>query len=149
MSSRLARNGSVSSISSTRYAIQSYPESSIYAENSSSSTDSSSHHHILSHLTHLPSRPSLPHSVSSWFHESFAPINHRHERIALGHIEMGMAVLTREMMEMQIQQAPNVRGMMDCLPTKQPERSEMGWRVKLGTWPLSKHEATVARKFSA
>lgn len=62
---------------------------------------------------------------------------------------MGMAVLTREMMEMQIQQAPNVRGMMDCLPTKQPERSEMGWRVKLGTWPLSKHEATVARKFSA
>jgi hypothetical protein len=60
---------------------------------------------------------------------------------------MGMAVMTREMMEMQVQQAPNIRGMLDCLPTRKPNL-EIGYRAKLGTWPLSKHEALVARQFS-
>ena len=48
-----------------------------------------------------------------------------------------MAVLTREMMEMHIQQAPDIHGMLDCLPVA--DRNNMGfigWRQKLGTWPL-------------
>jgi len=65
-----------------------------------------------------------------------------------------MALMTREMMEMQVQQAPNIRGMLDCLPTKLPARQatlapETFFRQKLGTWPLSKHEAMVARQFES
>jgi hypothetical protein len=68
----------------------------------------------------------------------------------VGTLSMGMAVLTREMMEMHIQQAPDVRGMLDCLPVA--DRSNMGfigWRQKLGTWPISKHEQLVSRQFAA
>jgi len=47
-----------------------------------------------------------------------------------------MAVLTREMMEMHIQQAPDVRGMLDCLPVADKSGNALfGWRQKLGTWP--------------
>jgi len=124
--SRLARNGSFASTSST------------------SSVDSSSHDHILNNLAHL--RPF--HNLSSWFHGTAVSADNRYERIAVGTLSMGMAVMTREMMEMQVQQAPSVRGMMDCLPTRVPRKNgmEMGWRVKLGTWPLSKHEAMVAEQ---
>lgn len=60
-----------------------------------------------------------------------------------------MAVFTREMMEMHIQQAPDVRGMLDCLPVA--DRSNLafiGWRQKLGTWPLTKHQAWTAKEFA-
>ncbi|KAH8672691.1 hypothetical protein BGZ60DRAFT_283797 [Tricladium varicosporioides] len=88
--------------------------------------------------------------VSSWLHGSWVPINHRHERITAGALSMGMAVMTREMMEMHVVQAPNVRGMLDCLPVA--DRSTLktiGWRQKLGTWPLLKHEALIAKQFAA
>lgn len=42
-------------------------------------------------------------------------------------------------MEMHIQQAPEVRGMLDCLPTT-TRTGELGFRQKLGTWPMSKQE---------
>ena len=66
----------------------------------------------------------------------------------------GVALMTREMIEMQVQQAPNIRGMLDCLPSKLPARQatlkeEIFFRQKLGTWPLTKHEAQVARQFQA
>lgn len=49
---------------------------------------------------------------------------------------MGMAVLTTEMMEMHIQRAPDIRGMMDCLPVADEAGvAFLGWRQKLGTWP--------------
>jgi len=124
--SKLARNGSHTSIAST---------------SSSSSTDSSSHHHFLSHIRPLE-------DISSHFRDSWFHVRHRHEEIAAGQVKRGVAHLTREMMEMQIQHAPDVRGMMDCLPTRQLHTRQLhmdvGWRPKLGTWPLSKHEALMA-----
>jgi len=61
-----------------------------------------------------------------------------------------MAVMTREMMEMHIHQAPNLRGMLDALPTKQSHMPHATmYRPKLATWPLTKHEAMVARQFAA
>jgi hypothetical protein len=52
---------------------------------------------------------------------------------------MGIAVMTAEMMEMHIQQAPEVRGMLDCLPVA-TRTGEVGFRQKLRTWPMSKQE---------
>jgi hypothetical protein len=68
----------------------------------------------------------------------------------MGVMSMGIAVMTREMMEMHIVQAPDVRGFLDCVPVA--DRSNMGfigWRQKVGTWPLSKHEALTSRQFAA
>ena len=109
----------------------------------SSAVDSSSHNHLLSSLRCVPSLP-------SWLHGSYAAHNHRYERIALGRPSIGMAVLTRELMEMHIQQAPDIRGMLDCLPVAdRPNMTFIGWRQKLGTWPLSKQERLVSRQFAA
>jgi len=63
-------------------------------------------------------------------------------------MKTGVAHMTREMMEIRIQNAPDLRGMMDCLPTRQLSHMEVGWRPKSGTWPLSKHEAMVAKQWS-
>jgi len=126
-SSILARNGSRASVASTSSA------------SSTSSTDSSFHHHFLSHIRPLE-------DISSHFH-SWLHVPHRHEEIAAGQVQRGVAHLTREMMEMQIQRAPDMRGMMDCLPTRQLHHMEVGWRPKLGTWPLSKHEAMMAKQW--
>lgn len=141
------------SVSSTRYAspaqVCNHPEvplTSLY-----SSADNSSHDHIFqnhsSHNTHHL-------HFTSWLRESWAPLFHRHEQIAVGALPRGIALMTREMMEMQVQQAPNIRGMLDCLPTRLPARhatlqQETFFRQKLGTWPLSKHEAMVARQFES
>jgi len=109
----------------------------------SSSAYTSSHNHLLTQFRSIP-------TLSSWIHESLLPQNHRHERIAMGVMSMGIAVMTREMMEMHIVQAPDVRGFLDCVPVA--DRSNMGfigWRQKVGTWPLSKHEALTSRQFAA
>ncbi|TVY37407.1 hypothetical protein LOCC1_G006380 [Lachnellula occidentalis] len=109
--SRIVRTGSYSSTST------------------SSSIDSSSHNHILSSFHSIQ-------NLSSWLKTSWLPHNHRHERIATATISTGMAVLAREMMEMHIQQAPDVRGMLDCLPVADKSGNAfVGWRQKLGTWP--------------
>ncbi|TVY29900.1 hypothetical protein LHYA1_G001790 [Lachnellula hyalina] len=95
----------------------------------SSSIDSSSHNHILSSFHSIQ-------NLSSWLNTTWLPHNHRHERIATATISTGMAVLTREMMEMHIQQAPDMRGMLDCLPVADKSGNGfVGWRQKLGTWP--------------
>lgn len=61
--------------------------------------------------------------------------NHRHERIATGTLSVGMAVLTAEMMQMHIQRAPDVKGILDCLPVARKDNAAfIGWRQKLGTW---------------
>jgi hypothetical protein len=75
-------------------------------------------------------------------------------------MSMGIAVMTREIMEMHIQQAPEVRGMLDCLPAA-TSSGELGFRQKLrtwpvykqdtlrqklGTWPLTKPEALLAKQ---
>jgi hypothetical protein len=82
---------------------------------------------MFSLITSIPNLPSL---------HSWSPVNHRHERIATGALSMGMAVVTREMMEMHIKQAPDVRGMLDCLPVAdRANNGFIGWRQKLNTWP--------------
>ena len=91
--------------------------------------DNSSHNHILNHIRSIP---------TSWLQESWVPLNHRHERIAVGALSLGIAVMTQEMVEMHVHQAPDVRGMMDYLPVHRP--LEFGVRQKLGTWPLSKND---------
>lgn len=64
-------------------------------------------------------------------------------------------------MEMQLQQAPEIRGILDCLPTARAE--DLGFRQrlrtwpmsdkqhmlrqKLGTWPLTKTEALLAKQY--
>jgi len=120
--SKLARNGSHTSVSST------------------SSADGPSHTHHFTHLHPLD-------DFRSWIDASWKHSDARHERIAVGHVKQGIAVTTREIMEMQVQHAPNLRGILDCLPTRQPLHTEVGWRPKLGTWPLSKHEALVAKQW--
>jgi hypothetical protein len=63
-------------------------------------------------------------------------------------MRLGMAVLTREMMEMHVHQAPDVRGMLDCLPVAHREDAMfVGWRKKLPTWPISKNEVLTLRWF--
>ncbi|KUJ21937.1 uncharacterized protein LY89DRAFT_681298 [Mollisia scopiformis] len=109
ISSRIARNGSA--ISST----------------SSSSVDNSSHNHIVSSFRSLTNPP--------WLHEIMAKQNHRHERIAIGTMNVGVAVLTAEMMQMHIQRSPDIRGMLDCLPVARKDNAAfLGWRQKLRTW---------------
>ncbi|KAG9239027.1 hypothetical protein BJ875DRAFT_261549 [Amylocarpus encephaloides] len=140
--SKLARVGSHASASSTLYAATSLSSplpSPTTSNGQGSSIDTSSHHHFISNL-----RPSL----TSWLHEAWAPINHRHERLALGSPTRGMSILSRESMEMQNLESPEVRGMMDCLPVAEGHRF-VGWRRKLGTWPLSKSESLSARQFAA
>ncbi|CZT40762.1 uncharacterized protein RSE6_00412 [Rhynchosporium secalis] len=118
--SKIARNGSAVSTSST-----------------SGSVDSSSHHHFFSHLP----------PFSKWFQNTMSTQNHRHERIALGTMRTGMAIMTREMLEMHINQAPDVRGMLDYAPVADGSKMEfIGWRQKLGTWPSTKSQASVARR---
>jgi hypothetical protein len=52
---------------------------------------------------------------------------------------MGMAVMTRGMVEMHIQRTPDVRGMLDYLPVAgQSNAGFIGWRQKLRTWPSDK-----------
>ncbi|KAH7342882.1 hypothetical protein BKA65DRAFT_552498 [Rhexocercosporidium sp. MPI-PUGE-AT-0058] len=121
--SKIARNGSAISTSS-----------------SSGSVDSSSHHHIFSQIP----------SFSTWFQHTMSSQNHRHERIATGTMRAGMAVLTREIMEMHIHQAPDIRGMLDCLPVADRSNMEfVGWRQKLGTWPSTKRDAALAHRRSS
>lgn len=121
--SKLARNGSHTSITS-----------------SGSSVDMSSHNHLLNSIR------SGPPSLRTWLQESWEPITHRHERIATGTMSMGVAVLTQEMMGMHgIQQAPEIRSMLDCLPIT-TRSGELGFKQKLRTWPMSKQE-TLRQKF--
>lgn len=62
-----------------------------------------------------------------------------YERIAMGIFDPGVAVLTREQMELHIQHAPDVRGILECLPVANNEGVMfVGWRKKLRTWPVSK-----------
>ncbi len=66
--------------------------------------------------------------LSDWLNEP-----NRYNRIAAGILLPGMAVLTREDME----QASDVRGMLDALPVAGPEGGMfVGWRKKLSTWPI-------------
>jgi hypothetical protein len=52
-------------------------------------------------------------------------------------MRLGMAVLTIEMMEMHIQHAPDVRGILDCLPVASRDGAMfVGWRKKVPTWPV-------------
>jgi len=91
--------------------------------------DNSSHNYILSSFHSVRNLP-------SWFNTSWLPHNHRHERIATGTPSMGMAILTTQMMEMHIQEAPEIRGMQDCSPVADKSNTGfIGWRQKLGTWP--------------
>lgn len=73
-------------------------------------------------------------------HEVWRTHTHRHERILVGATATGMAILTREMMGMHIQQTPDARDMLDYLPVAGKDNSIafLGWRQKLGTWPNSK-----------
>ncbi|TVY78215.1 hypothetical protein LSUE1_G004671 [Lachnellula suecica] len=93
--------------------------------------DTSSHHHTFSSLNSLAKLP-------SWLQESWLNLYHRHERIgvAAGALSMGMAVMTREMVEMHIQQAPEARALKDYLPVADNSNIRfIGWRQKLQTWP--------------
>jgi hypothetical protein len=69
----------------------------------------------------------------------------RLERINNGALAMGMAVMTREMLEPHMNQSPDVNGIWDYVPVagrrnsfgkKGLDRSErfVGWRQKLRTW---------------
>lgn len=69
----------------------------------------------------------------------------RIQRIAVGTLTRGMAVITREMLEPHIQQTPGVKGVWDYVPVAERrnsfgkngvDRSEqfVGWRQKLRTW---------------
>lgn len=130
--SKLARQGSATS-STAGYVQFTTQASRAPANTRNSSVDQSAHNHFFSRLRATPQ--------PSWLHEVWATQNHRHERIAAGTLRMGMAVLTREMMEMHIQRAPDVRGMLDCLPVAAKSSEDagfIGWRQKLGTWPTSK-----------
>jgi hypothetical protein len=65
----------------------------------------------------------------------------------MGTMRSGMAVMTREMLEMHIQSTPDVRGMLDYLPVAgRSNTAFIGWRQKLGTWPSSKQHP-IARRF--
>ncbi|KAG4427960.1 hypothetical protein IFR05_016557 [Cadophora sp. M221] len=120
--SKIARNGSAISTSSN-----------------AGSVDSSSHHHIFSQIP----------PFATWFQQTMSSQNHRHERIATGTMRTGVAVLTREMMEMHIHQAPDIRGMLDCLPVaNRPNMEFVGWRQKLGTWPSTKRDVTLPQRRS-
>jgi hypothetical protein len=56
-----------------------------------------------------------------------------YERLATGTARLRRAVLTRE----EIEQAGNVRGMLDYLPVIGGDGATMvGWRKKLSTWPV-------------
>ncbi|KAK0113216.1 hypothetical protein ONS95_014911 [Cadophora gregata] len=115
--SKIARNGSAISATSSN----------------AGSVDSSSHNHIFSQIP----------PFSTWLQTMYTQ-NHRHESIATGAMRTGMAVLTREMMEMHVHQAPDVRGMLDCLPVaKKPNMEFIGWRQKLGTWPSTRRELSL------
>jgi hypothetical protein len=59
--------------------------------------------------------------------------------------------MTREVMEIHAQQAPDVRGILDFLPVADRSNAGfVGWRQKLGTWPCSsKHDAQIPRQFAA
>jgi hypothetical protein len=85
-------------------------------------------------------------TFQTWLQESWGNHPNQYEQMAIGTLRLGMAVLTREMMEMHIQQAPNVRGMLDCLPvTDRQDAMFTGWRKKLPTWPMVKDEALTTR----
>lgn len=137
--SKIARQGSATS-STAGYAHPTSPASAAPANTVHSSIDQSSHNHFFSRLRATPQ--------PSWLHEVWLPHSYRHERVPAGAMRMGMAVMTREMMEMHIQRAPDVRGMLDCLPVaaKSSENAGfIGWRQKLGTWPTSKQYPTPRR----
>jgi hypothetical protein len=139
--SQIARRGSHSSDSSISLYEVSLAQTGLNVSNKTySSIDTSVHSNLMTHLR------SIPAITTSWLEESWSPISMRYERIATASPTMGMAVLTREMMEMHIVQTPNVRGMVDCLPVAN-RHGFIGWRQKLGTWPLSKHEARGGRQF--
>ncbi|CZR57144.1 uncharacterized protein PAC_07033 [Phialocephala subalpina] len=127
ITSRLARNGSAISSTSSRYANHITVANCALSNYFCSSVDTSSHNHIIASL----------HSITnpSWLQEVMSSQNHRHERIAVGTLSTGMAVLTAEMMQMHIQRSPDVRGMLDCLPVAREDNAAfIGWRQKLGTW---------------
>jgi hypothetical protein len=128
--SQIARTGSHTSTSTSGYDHLVLLVQRTSSNISCSTMDSSSHNHTLS----FHSIQNLP----SWLNTSWLPYNHRHERIATGTHSMGMAILTTQMMEMHIQQAPDIRGMMDCSPVADKSNAGfIGWRQKLGTWPKS------------
>ncbi|KAN0110421.1 hypothetical protein V8E51_006808 [Hyaloscypha variabilis] len=68
-----------------------------------------------------------------------------YERLATGTPRSGTSILTREEME----QASDVRGMLDCLPVAGPEGAIfVGWRKKLSTWPVvPKSDALASGSF--
>jgi len=120
----LARNGSASS---SRYAPSTCYRIVSLSDLCRASIDISSHNHFLSSIRSIP-------NLSYWLHDAQ---NHRHERIATGTVGMGMAIITQDIIEMHIQQVPDVRGMMDFLPaTDQSGLSFIGWRKKMMTWQV-------------
>jgi len=123
--STLARNGSHTTTSSS-------------SSSGSTGLFPSSNDHIF--------KRSRTHTIPTWLHESWAKHPNLYEGMAVGTLRLGMAVLTREMMEMHIQQAPDVRGMLDCLPVADKQDAMfIGWRKKLPTWPVLKKEALTTR----
>lgn len=132
--SKIARNGSAISATSSNTGYVFGVCNHIPYTNVHRSVDSSSHHHIFSQVP----------SLSTWLQTMYAQ-NHRHERIATGTMRAGMTVMTREMMEMHVHQAPDVRGMLDYLPVANKSNMELvGWRQKLGTWPSAKCESSLS-----
>ena len=135
--SKLARNGSNTSVASSEY-VQPYHHASKAFSNkpSSSSVDSSSHHHLLSSICRGP-------KLQTWLQESIG-VHHRHERIAVGSMSAGIALMTKEMMEMHLQQAPEIRGILGGMPAARP--ADLGLRQKLRTWPVSHQQQMLRQK---
>jgi len=119
---------------------------------SGSSVDVSSHNHVLNSI-----RPAS--SLRTWLQESMVD-DHRHERIATGIMSAGIAAMTREVVGMHIEQPPDIRHILDNLPTARAEdlwirRRLRSWSIpkpeevtrKLGTWPLTKNEALLAKQY--
>ncbi|RDW88722.1 hypothetical protein BP6252_00754 [Coleophoma cylindrospora] len=124
--STLARQGSQASISS------------------SASFDTSSHNHS---LNHVQSSPALP----SWLHVSWLPRADRSERIAAGATTTAaLGVMARELVEMHVVQAPDVRGFIDCIPVAdRASLGFLGWRRKAWTFPSPKCNETLMRDFAS
>jgi hypothetical protein len=127
--STLVRNGSNISSSSSGYVQLTFLPGTTQLTFDESSAGPSS--------INLPLSRFRSYTLTTWSTEA----NHYERLIATGKTRLGIAVLTREMMEMHIQHAPDVRGMFDCLPVAGRDSAMfIGWRKKQPTWPRSKLE---------
>ncbi|ROV98339.1 hypothetical protein VMCG_07089 [Cytospora schulzeri] len=88
--------------------------------------------------------PSIPWLTESWL-ARIVP----YERIATAGPRPGVDIIGQDLLDHHINRLPNITGLQDFTPVRNSNGEQLGHRIKVLTWPMSKQDALKVKEFAA